>query len=443
MKKFMLFAVIFLTANVVFGQENPTRTEQSDTIYSQDKFDVKLNRFKSNWFISLGGGAQVFFGDHTKQMTFTDRINPAVDFSIGKWFSPGLGVRASVNGWELKGVSGWSWHSAINEPNANFNNYQGFIVNAKFDKAKNHYVGDIYPKDKIVGDHSGYDLYKTNIQYINTHIDAMFNISNMLFGYSADRFYSFIPYIGVGWAHTFNEGIYRYKDMGNRMGRKSNEVSANLGLLNEFKLSKSLFLALDIRGTYVNDRFDQQIGGRYGEGIASATLGLTYKFNKRDWDRNKSIITAITEKDIQYIESNPKAVQQIEKECDPLIMLLANVTFDFDEDVITEEAAKILDEAATILKTMPERRFLISGFTDIRGGAKYNQDLSARRAAAVVKGLEDRGVPTNMLKSRGVGKRATTMPYNESHEVREGDRKVTIELILNTPYWDKLPKTSY
>lgn len=449
MKKFILLAAIVLTANVVFGQENVTqtntRTETNDTIYSADKFDLKLNRFKDNWFVTLGGGAQVFFGDHTKQMTFTDRINPAIDISVGKWFSPGLGVRASVNGLNLKGVSGWSWHSNVQDPNVNWNNYQGFIVNAKFDKDKNHWVGDVYPTDRIVGEHKdSYPLYKTNIKYINTHIDALFNVFNMIGGYNPDRFYTLIPYVGVGWAHSLNEGIYRYKHIDNRMGRHSNEVSANIGILNEFKLTKSLFLALDIRGAYVNDRFDQQIGGRYGEGIASATLGLTYKFGKqRGWDRNRSIIRTVTEKDIQYIRENPTVIQQVEKECDPLIMLLANVTFDFDQDVITEKASKILDEAAEILKKMPEYRFLISGFTDVRGDAKYNENLSARRAAAVVKGLEDRGVPSNMLKSRGVGKRATTMPYEESHEVREGDRKVTIELILNMTYWDKLPKTSY
>ena len=432
MKKLFLLSTFLIVASVTFAQQRDTTI-----VESTDKYIVETNRFWDNWFIGLGGGAQVFFGDHTKQMEFKDRINLAVDFSIGKWFSPGLGVRASVNGLNLKGVSGWSWHSATSEPNVNWNNYQGFIVNAEYDQNLDHWVGDVYTNT----DHP-YTLYKTNIEYINTHVDALFNLSNIFGGYNPNRVYSFIPYLGVGWAHSFNKGIYLYKNFDNRMGRRSDEVSANVGLLNEFRLNKSLSLMLDIRGAYMNDRFDQQIGGRLGEGIASVTLGLTYKFNNSGW--NKSKTTIITEKDIQYIEQEPQIVyKEVEKDCEPLFVLLANVTFDFDEDVITDEAAKILDDAAEILKSMPERRFLITGFTDIRGGAEYNRDLSARRAAAVAKGLEDRGVPSNMLKSRGVGKQATSMPYEESHEVREGDRKVTIELITNMTYWDKLPKTSY
>ncbi|GAE21883.1 OmpA [Bacteroides pyogenes JCM 10003] len=93
-----------------------------------------------------------------------------------------------------------------------------------------------------------------------------------------------------------------------------------------------------------------------------------------------------------------------------------------------------------MLKEHRDSRFLITGYTDARGTDAYNMQLSRNRAKAVVDGLVKRGVPADMLKWRGVGKRAVSVPASESVNVRLGDRKVTIERITKSEYWDKLPK---
>ena len=41
-----------------------------------DKYRVETNRFGANWFAGIGAGAQMYFGDHDKQMRFVDRITP-------------------------------------------------------------------------------------------------------------------------------------------------------------------------------------------------------------------------------------------------------------------------------------------------------------------------------------------------------------------------------
>lgn len=125
-----------------------------------------------------------------------------------------------------------------------------------------------------------------------------------------------------------------------------------------------------------------------------------------------------------------------EKICD----MFDNVNFEFDKYVLTAESEEVLDKVAEILKQHRNDRFLITGFTDARGTDAYNLRLSRNRAKTVVEALEKRGVPAEMLKSRGVGKRAVSMPVSESTGVRLGDRKVTIERINNSDYWDKLPK---
>ncbi len=434
--KHLLLAISILLSSSIFAQTQSTRTATSDTLVGNDKYRVLTNYFKDNWFLSFGGGVQIFVGDHTKQMRVVDMLSPSIDFAAGKWFSPGLGVRVKANGFNLHGISGWSDNTP--DSPANQNNYQGFITNAVYDDAAGHWKGDVYEH----GPEGHYPLYRTNIKYINTQVDALFNVTDIILGHNPKRGYNLIPYIGVGWAHTFNKGIYRNKFNENVMGKRSNEVSLNIGLINEFRVYKELYLTLDLGATYLNDRFDQQLGGRYGEGIGSATLGFTYKFGKRDWDREKSIITAITEKDLVYIKSNPDIIQALEKQTEPLFLMFRNVTFDFDKATIKESSHKTLDDIAAILNTMPERRFLISGYTDARGSELYNEKLSSERADAVVRELEKRGVPSNMLKSRGIGKKAATIPSNEPDYIREGDRKVTIELIINEAYWSRLPKRS-
>ncbi|NCC09326.1 MAG: OmpA family protein [Bacteroidia bacterium] len=119
--------------------------------------------------------------------------------------------------------------------------------------------------------------------------------------------------------------------------------------------------------------------------------------------------------------------------------MLNNVNFEFDKSTLTAESEILLDEAANILLQMTSDRFLITGYTDACGSDTYNLGLSSRRAKAVVDALLKRGVPAEMLKSRGVGKRIAAMPASEKNSVRVGDRKVTIERILKLAYWDKLP----
>jgi len=64
--------------------------------------------------------------------------------------------------------------------------------------------------------------------------DVMFNITNLLCGYKADRFFNFIPYVGLGWVDTWNTPRER-------------DPVAILGLMGVFRLSSALDLNLDVR----------------------------------------------------------------------------------------------------------------------------------------------------------------------------------------------------
>ncbi len=176
---------------------------------------------------------------------------------------------------------------------------------------------------------------------------------------------------------------------------------------------------------------------RYVQG----TLRLMYRIGGRD-KRPVKIeyvevdrpVDRIVEK-IVYVPAEPQLAQ-----ADPtLCELFNNINFEFDKDVLTPEAESVVDLVASILKQKDEGSFLITGFTDTRGSDAYNMDLSMRRARRVTDALIQRGVASSMLKYRGVGKRTAAMGYHEPNDARLGDRKVTIEKVTNSAYWDRLP----
>jgi outer membrane protein OmpA-like peptidoglycan-associated protein len=86
------------------------------------------------------------------------------------------------------------------------------------------------------------------------------------------------------------------------------------------------------------------------------------------------------------------------------IEMRGSVLFDLGQAVIQKQSFPLLDELAALLKSKPEIDPLtVEGHTDNRGGRGYNQDLSERRAKAVVDYLVKKSIQARRLRSRGFG----------------------------------------
>ena len=109
-KKIFLTALCAVALCPAFAQTSDTKEKVE---YSTDKYKVETNRFWDNWFISVGAGGQVYFGDHDKQIDFGDRIAPALDIAIGKWVTPGIGIRFMYSGLKSKGATRDDWECDI------------------------------------------------------------------------------------------------------------------------------------------------------------------------------------------------------------------------------------------------------------------------------------------------------------------------------------------
>lgn len=83
---------------------------------------------------------------------------------------------------------------------------------------------------------------------------------------------------------------------------------------------------------------------------------------------------------------------------------LYSLYFDSGEARLQPESAPALAEIAKLLRSQPDLRLLVVGHTDSVGELAYNEDLSRRRAQAVVRALlEQHGIDKSRLHAAGVG----------------------------------------
>ena len=101
------------------------------------------------------------------------------------------------------------------------------------------------------------------------------------------------------------------------------------------------------------------------------------------------------------------------------------LVFDFDSSTIKPEAYPLLDEVAVILENNPEIKGEIRGHTDSTGPAEYNIQLSEKRAKAVEKYLEDKGLDPARFTSKGYGA-SQPIASNETPEGRQENRRVEL-----------------
>jgi outer membrane protein OmpA-like peptidoglycan-associated protein len=79
------------------------------------------------------------------------------------------------------------------------------------------------------------------------------------------------------------------------------------------------------------------------------------------------------------------------------------VYFDYNKDVIRDDARGDLDAKAAILSANPTVTYLIVGHTDEQGTAEYNLALGQRRAAQVKRYLASKGVDDARFTTQSMG----------------------------------------
>jgi outer membrane protein OmpA-like peptidoglycan-associated protein len=109
-------------------------------------------------------------------------------------------------------------------------------------------------------------------------------------------------------------------------------------------------------------------------------------------------------------------------------IVLRGVNFDFDKSNIRPDARPILDEAIKVLKSEPQIKITVDGYTDSIGTEAYNLKLSDRRASSVARYLEAGGIAANRLDPIGHGE-SDPVATNETAEGRAQNRRVELNVV--------------
>lgn len=103
------------------------------------------------------------------------------------------------------------------------------------------------------------------------------------------------------------------------------------------------------------------------------------------------------------------AFQEVEKNIELKMLsvgskiVLRNIFFDLDKATLRSESTAELNRLIKLMNDVPTLNIELGGHTDSQGSDVHNQDLSERRAKAVVDYLTKAGVSASRLKSAGYG----------------------------------------
>lgn len=110
-----------------------------------------------------------------------------------------------------------------------------------------------------------------------------------------------------------------------------------------------------------------------------------------------------------------------------MVITIGDVLFDVDRAEIKPGGTRNLEQLVAFLKTYPQRRAAIEGFTDSTGSDSHNQALSGRRADAVLAALAGMGISGDRLTAHGYGE-AYPVAGNGNAAGRQMNRRVEILL---------------
>jgi hypothetical protein len=385
-KIFLLSLLVGFSVNI-FAQETPVHESQSPGY----KTAFKHNNAGDNWFINISGGGQVYnITDKVNGVGFGDRISFIPALAVGKWFSPYWGVR-------LRG--------------------QGLNVNSFYED----------------------NGFKQKNDYLNVHLDAMWNLANYWGVYSPKKLFNFTPYVGLGWAHRFAlddntaippASIY-YRD---DFRRYSDAFSINGGIQFGFRLSSRVNLDFDLGVTYLGDYFDR-IKSHDGENdnIIHAMGGFTFNLGKTTFETVEPMDFALIDDLNGKINSLRRENESLSKrpvscpECPPVSPQVVKNEINYVPNVVffrlnsskidANQQVSVYNTASFIKET--NEKIKVVGYADKgTGTSKYNLGLSEKRAKAVAKELTTKyNVPSDKITVEWKGSDEQPYPQNNWNRV--------------------------
>ena len=367
MKKFLIMLAIAGVSLTSMAQETETTTE---------KYSVATNSFWSNWFVQGGVQWTAFYSslehgfDTSNNPLKSFRSNPQASVAIGKWFTPGLGLRTKVSG--------------------------------------------------IWGKANG-DSFK----YWNAQEQVLFNLSNMFCGYNPKRVYNCIPFAGAGFARNMSSDMYA---MGMSIGLL-NEFNINKRVAINLELGWNRLENDFYSEGHANNG---PRGWDSHDNYLYAELGLTLNIGKTGWAKVPDVdaIKALSQSQIDALNAQladsksenerlkamlnekPKEVvmpESIKQFITPPVSVFFNIG---KTDVANPKDLVNVEALAKYAKTN-NSKIMVTGFADSATGTpQINQKLSVKRAEIVKGELIKMGVNADNISTQAHGGVETLSPIS-------------------------------
>lgn len=365
MKKLIISSLLVFFAFGTFAQAQQKQDLEPTSNYL-------VGKFSDNWFITAGVGVQTYLSEYYTTESIVDHFSPAFEISLGKWFTPVMGVRGQLTGFNLRGYN---------------NSSSNFI------------------DQSIVADNGA---YKMAFNYFNLHADFLFNIHSQFYNYNPERCYELIPFAGMGWMRAFDGDGAR------------NEFAVNIGIINQFRVTDRFDIDLELKGFIVRSAIDGNASKRINV-PAMATVGFSYKFGKdkafmpampasvldqakAELDaldsQNQELSNKLNQANRQNDELNKELAKEKQKAKEfndklqaalkkqPTLALADvkegfRVFFEIGKTELDEFNSANLEYIANVIKKT-NRKYSIHGYADkTTGGMRINEKLSSGRAQKV------------------------------------------------------------
>lgn len=376
---------MFLTANIANAQEVVEVAQETVSIVTPVECKTHYTtNWRDNWYLQLGAGIQSPFVENDQGHR---RITAMYNVGVGRWFSPYIGFRFAAN----YGAIHWN---------------QGGTSRAKV---------------------------------ANLNLDFMWDICNSICGPNEKRPVSVVPYVGLGgnltWDMVDPKGNIHARGM-NRLRHTQWTTPVSTGLQIRFRLSDYMDFFVEGRAMFMGDNYNNCAEARPLDIDLTAIGGFAYTFGGRHFETynpcdyvgyinnlNEQVNNlrgelAATTAALALAQSQtpaPAEVNEVTVLENGAVPMLAAVRFTINSAEITDEEMVNVYNVAQWLKANPEAAVTVQGYADRdTGTSEYNQELSARRANAVIEALTGKyGIDGARLTQAAYG--SSTQPYPENN----------------------------
>ena len=388
MKKFVIGAALLGMSMTAFAQQaDPTL-----------KYSVATNSFWSNWFIQVGGDYNIWYSnqehgrhlDNGGDFDFLSKQRRSFGGSvaIGKWFTPGIGLRTKLQGFNSKKIG-------------------------------------------AVG--------VTSQHFWSLNEQIMFNLSNLFMGYNPERVWNISPFIGGGMAR--NMSANRYVMQLSAGINSSWRLCRNLDLYAEAGWNR-------MEDNFDGNEMAQLSNTHHGRGWEDkdnhlyAEIGLTFKLGKATWNKTPDVdaIKALSQSQIDALNSqlndlnaeNGKLRKELAEKPKTTVLtkslkefVATPISVFFNIGKIDVALLKDLVNVRALAKYAIENNshILVTGYADSSTGTPaINQRLSEQRANTIVEELVKMGVNrSNIRTAAGGGVKMLEYP--------DYDRRATVQIV--------------